>query len=442
MKTREMVTDGYDNGARLARSWQEDGLILAPIGEVCEQYRLVHQPSVEALGDAQSMQGPEVSLLELLEDTARAGGSEEELERIGRWTDRDILEAVDQIHRERLEQNFSADRYPELRGLAQFEDAEAKGIADVVGTDYRRVLFCKDEYRRLIHVLVQGSAPADQGCCTTALFKDSPVGPIIGRNMDSGPGSLPGLQAYGEPVRFRLPEEMGISYLAGALCLNEAGLVVQGSSIAYPNEPTSARFWVSLQQLMVRFCRNVREALDLIDRYCELSGPTNLLILDAEGESVAVEKSHTDYALRRTDSPWLFATDGIAVEPATAALQGSNVAEGPHEADEGATVAPRASATAYAFHRHRFHRLVQLLERESSNPGFDAMGRVMRDHDETSPICKHGDRMPSHYPLATLYSFVLAPQIGEYDFWVTRPGPAYPCESEPTRYAYSFSDEC
>ena len=442
MKTREMLTDGYENGAQLAGAWIEDGLILAPYGEVCEQYRLVHKDSVEKLGDAQSMQGPEISVLELFADGARAGGSKEELERIGRWTDRAVLDAVEKIHQERLRQEFLPDRYPELQGLVRFEDAEARGIADVFGTDYRRVLLCKDEYCRLVHARVCGAAPPDEGRCTTALFKDSPVGPVIGRNMDAGINSLPGLQAYGEPIRHRLPKEMGITYLAGAVSANQAGLVVQGSSIGYPNEPAKARFWVSLQQLMVRFCHNVPEALDLIDRYCELSGPTNLLILDAEGNAVAVEKSHTAYAVRRTDTPWIFATDGIAVEPATAALQGSSDDED-EAADAGAaeaSVAARASAAAYTFHRQRYRRLAQLLERESENPGFAAMERVMRDHDGTSPICKHQDRMPPYYQLATLYSFVLAPQIGQYDFWVTQPGPAYPCQSEPRRYTFSFED--
>lgn len=162
-----------------------------------------------------------------------------------------------------------------------------------------------------------------------------------------------------------------------------------------------------------------------------MSGPTNLLILDADGDSVVVEKSRNTYALRRTDSPWIFTTDGIAVEPATAAIQGSNEA-----AHTGS-----AKAADYAFHTRRHQRLAELLNTESGEPSIESMGRVMRDHDEASPVCKHLDCMPTYYPLATLYSFILAPQICEYDFWVTRPGPVYPCQSEAIRYTYSFDDE-
>ena len=57
----------------------------------------MHTESVEALGDSEGMQGPELNLLEVFEWIARASGSEQELQRIGEWTDRRILEEVDQI---------------------------------------------------------------------------------------------------------------------------------------------------------------------------------------------------------------------------------------------------------------------------------------------------------------------------------------------------------
>ena len=41
---------------------------------------MVHRASVEQLGDRQSMQGPEISELELVVNSARVGGSEEELD--------------------------------------------------------------------------------------------------------------------------------------------------------------------------------------------------------------------------------------------------------------------------------------------------------------------------------------------------------------------------
>ena len=70
-----------------------------------------------------------------------------------------MLKLVEKIHRERLQQEFDRDRYAELQGLVRFEDAGPCEIAAVCRTDFRRVLLCKDEYRRLIYAQVVGQAP-------------------------------------------------------------------------------------------------------------------------------------------------------------------------------------------------------------------------------------------------------------------------------------------
>ena len=49
--------------------------------------------------------------------------------------------------------------------------------------------------------------------------------------MNTGIGSVAGLQGFGDPVMFRFPEEMGHSYMGTALAVNEHGLTIQGSSI-------------------------------------------------------------------------------------------------------------------------------------------------------------------------------------------------------------------
>ena len=265
-------------------AWQEDGLIPAPHGEVFEFYRLVDKEAVARLGDEEGMQGPELNLLEPFAKHARLMGRERDVERVREWTEPRLLDAVGDIHRERLAEPFDPHRYPEMQGLAQFQDREAKGIADVFGTDFRRILLCQDQYRRLVYLRVSGEAePAADGSCTSVIFKESPVGPIVGRNMDSGIGSIAGLQGFGDPVMFRFPEEMGHSYMGTALAVNEHGLTIQGSSIAYAHEQTDAGFWVDLGPLVLRSCSTTAEALDLIDRYSTMSGPSNLVMIDGAG---------------------------------------------------------------------------------------------------------------------------------------------------------------
>ena len=223
-------------------------------------------------------------------------GREQDVARVREWTETRLLDAVGDIHRERLAEPFDPHRFPEMQGLAQYQDREAKGIADVFGTDYRRILLCQDQYRRLVYLSVSGEAepaPAAAGSCTSVMFKESPVGPIVGRNMDSGIGSVAGLQGFGDPVMFRFPEEMGHSYMGTALAVNKHGLTIQGSSIAYAHEPTDAGFWVDLGPLVLRCCSTTAEALDLIDRYSTMSGPSNLVLIDGEGDGPRWRRART-----------------------------------------------------------------------------------------------------------------------------------------------------
>ena len=229
------------------------------------------------------------------------------------------------------------------------------------------------------------------------------------------------MQTFGEPSLYRYPEQMGYSYLGPTVRCNEHGMVTQGSSIGYPHEETDAEFWISIQDLITQHCRTVTEALDLIDRYSDMSGPSNMLLIDGNGDATVVEKSKRTYAVRRTQAPWIFTTDGVAVEEKTAAIQGD--AAGPER----------------AFHRSRHNRIRDLLEEGAKNPSVEAMSRVIRDHSPESPVCKHIEEMPDHYQLTTLYSYILVPQAGELHFWVTRPGPVYPCAQEATVFPFSFS---
>ena len=132
----------------------------------------------------------------------------------------------------------------------------------------------------------------------------------------------------------------------------------------------------------------------------------------------AVRDGHLREREVRTDTPWIFTNDGVAVKEKTAPIQGQT--------------------PLHEFHVPR-HRLIERLLREAeSNPSVEAMRRIMRDYTPPSPVCKHLDQMPEDYPLATLYSFLLVPRTGEYYFWVTRPGPEYPCTFERTPQRFSF----
>ncbi len=83
------------------------------------------------------------------------------------------------------------DKYPEVQGLATYKDEEAKGIADVLGVDWQRVLLCTDAYSMFMYRLVtEGYSLKSLGSrkCTSVIFKNSDRGPIVGRNLDASLG--------------------------------------------------------------------------------------------------------------------------------------------------------------------------------------------------------------------------------------------------------------
>ena len=135
------------------------------------------------------------------------------------------------------------------------------------------------------------------------------------------------------------------------------GLTIQGSSIAYAHEQTDAGFWVDIGPLVLRCCSTTAEALDLIDRYSTMTGPSNLVLIDGDCDAAAVEKSKNTYAVRRTDTPWIFTTDGVAVEEKTSAIQGQT--------------------SLHEFHVARHRMIERLLNEHESNPSVDAMRRIM-----------------------------------------------------------------
>jgi len=426
MKIRKIQRRGYDNGVALAKAWISEDLMLCPDGEVSDGgYRLVDKKCAKDIGDGVASQGVNLNLLELWEKYAIKQGNQKICQRIRIWNEKRLLNCVEAIHKKNLTGSPDKDKYPEVQGLAAYKDEEAKGIADVFRVDYRRVLLCKG-YRGLMYTrITEGweEEPCELEKCTTVIFKESPVGPIIGRNMDSGIQTMAGLQTYGEPVLHQYPEEMGYSYLADHTATNSKGLVIQGSSIQYPNEPMpKPGFIVDENDLILRFCKTVDDTLRLIERYNPFFAPTpcNLAVLDANGNAAIVERTKNTFAVRKTDRKSIFTTDGVAIEEKTRKIQGENT-------------------QIYQFNLKR-HRLIDnLLLKEEKAPSVEAMQRIMTNHSMPSPICKHLKNLPPYYQLTTLYSFILVPREQVYYFSVMRPGPVYPCEQEPTKYSYWFS---
>ncbi len=418
MKKRRVQIEGYENGVTLAKAWISEGLMLCPEGEVIEGgYRLVDESYTED-------EDVDLNLLALWEKRAVERGDRKAQERIRTWNEETFLAYVGTIHKRALSEKLDKNRYPEVQGLAAYKDREAKGIADVFGTDYRRVLLCKDIYRGPTYMFVtegreQGRCELQK--CTTVIFKKSPVGSIIGRNMDSGIHAMDGLQTYGEPVLYQYPEEMGYSYIY-PIQINSRGLMIQGSSIGYPNEPISeSGFRVDGYDLILRFSETVDDAIELIGRYNLFfePAPSSLAVVDVNGDAAIIEKTKNTFAVRKTDRRSIFTTSGVAVEKKTRKIQGDNT-------------------QTYQFEFKRHQLIENLLLEEEKAPTIEAMQRIMSNHITPSPVCRHLENLSPYSQLVTLYSFVLIPREQVYYFSLIRPGPVYPCQQESTKYSYWF----
>ncbi len=82
--------------------------------------------------------------------------------------------------------------------------------------------------------------------------------------------------------------------------------------------------------------------------------------------------------------------------------------------------------------------VIPLPKAPAKAPSIETMQRIMSSHTMPSPVCKHLDKMPSFYPLVSLYSFVVVPGDKTLCFRVMGPGPTYPCQQEPVKYSYYF----
>ncbi len=148
MKIRRIKIEGYENGVTLAKAWISEGLMLCPEGEVVEGgYRLVDESHTED-------EDVNLNLLALWEKRAVKRGDRKVWEKIRTWDEKMFLACIAGIHKKVLSEKLDGNRYPEVQGLAAYKDKEARGIADVFRTDYRRVLLCKDMYRALVYMYV------------------------------------------------------------------------------------------------------------------------------------------------------------------------------------------------------------------------------------------------------------------------------------------------
>lgn len=358
------------------------------------------------------------------QETARASRNQSLAPWARHWTRGDFLDLALLLHRQSLTGLPPLDRYPELRGMDQYMADYVRGLVDGSGHSLEDIIWSQ-QYRHVynfVHTPTQAepALPSVAAGCTTIAFARTEQGPIIGFNMDDHVGWGDKSPRFGEPTLHLMPADRGYSHVMGLGWFNERGLCIHRSSHTYPNEPESVeRFPVNVEDLVLRHCATVSEAIDMFGRYAAFGGPSNLVLVDAEGTAAAVEKGKTHCAVRWADDRGVvFATSGVALEPETRRFMDTD-------------------AENYRENLARYRRIETVVTAGSLT--VEHMWEVLADHHPTDFVCKHFDRVPPG-ALGTLQQHVALPAqsrwfVRQYDPETHQ----HPCTFEPTEHGWTFA---
>jgi hypothetical protein len=199
----------------------------------------------------------------------------------------DFAAEVVKLDRERMQNPPDPVKYPETRGWPDQLREERRGFQEGSGcselelaVQYTWHFFYS---RRLNTRYIGKVAPRD--CeCSAAFIRDSREGgPLYGRNWDVTLNEW--ALSYIEPPR-EGSDGRRVMWMKGVSC-----------SVMMDDEPTDI-FPVDPFALMPKDCRTVKAAVEFLDRYRDFWGPTNSILIDAQHDSVAIEKANCRMGVR------------------------------------------------------------------------------------------------------------------------------------------------
>jgi hypothetical protein len=226
----------------------------------------------------------------------------------------DYRAEIVKLWKERMDADLDLTQYPECRGLREIVQAEYRGYLDGCGGDPvpAAYYFNWSYYLRLRLQTRHFGFPADRRAeytparvyaqpaeCTAIWFEDSPDGPINGKNLDSSPSQrldhhIPHHIPNGEPIK-------GVR------------LMGTGTATVFCDEEPEDIFPVNLDYIVPEDIRTVQDYVPFRYRYRQFCGPGNMVWVDEQGSSVAIEQSNCRMG-------WRFSTNGISAVTALAYL--------------------------------------------------------------------------------------------------------------------------
>jgi hypothetical protein len=285
---------------------------------------------------------------------------------------------------------------PELRGMRELIQARWRGARDGAGLDEAQAESYAGGWLFFVREVAAGRGLNwGRAECSMVFFPTSEVGPICAKNWDVNPDA------------FVMPPYWPM--------INEH-LIFDGVSCNLPcDEQSPELFPVPIDQVVGRYCRSTREAVELLDRYNDFWGPGNRMLIDRDSNVAEIEKTTRRMKVRWKKDGFGFVT-GMAQEDPELQAHAKVCREKSLEL-RGLT-RPCADTYYWDAQEPRRKLMAELLEEAKAKPTVDAMRALLQHRSERGKVAGNGD-LPGPEGVAQPAEHTARTQI-----WILREGRA------------------
>jgi len=277
-----------------------------------------------------------------------------------------IIRQLQEWNDKRINATPDLSKYPELQGMKELIQAEWNGWKDGAElSEEQWIAYCDSQwfYHRRMKC---GITPPG---CSYVYFPTSDRGPLLANNLDTSPD-----QPFTEPEWPLINEHLIIGGVSSGIFLDEDSPEI---------------FPAPVFKLIGRYCRNTKEAVELLQRYNYFWGPGNLIVIDRSHNVAMIEKSTCRIGVR-------YSNDGFGFITAMTAEESRMRAWLLNRRQESLRVRnlpiPCADTIYWDAADQRHNLMKELIERAKKNPSFEEMRKIIQFRDpERGYVCYNGE---------------------------------------------------
>jgi hypothetical protein len=208
------------------------------------------------------------------------------------------------------------------------------------------------------------------------------------------------------------------------------------------DEESPEIFPAPVMKLVARYCRNTKEAVELLQRYNHFWGPCNALVVDRDSNVAMIEKTACRIAVRPSEDGFGFVTAMAQEDPAMR----DYIADRREASLEARGLKAPCADTEYWAAQDKRHRLLkELLDEARKNPTFEVMREMMHFRCDTrgqtvycgEPIHCNGEAVGAFEH--TLFTHITMLREGRAAWWTYDKAASTPVWQNPQPDA-EFSD--